>query len=72
MKTLRIVVGLDGSVHGETALAWARAEAALVRTHARSALSVCPLRPIGPPVAPYRSSKPLAAARATAVRAAAS
>jgi nucleotide-binding universal stress UspA family protein len=43
MKTHRIVVGLDGSVHGEDALAWARAatasvEAEIVTVHARGLL----------------------------------
>ena len=43
MKTHRIVVGLDGSVHGEDALAWAQATAAqlgaeLVAVHARGLL----------------------------------
>lgn len=43
MKTHRIVVGLDGSVHGEDALTWARAaaasvEAEVIAVHARGLL----------------------------------
>jgi nucleotide-binding universal stress UspA family protein len=43
VKTFRIVVGLDGSVHGEEAAAWARATAArigaeVIAVHARGLL----------------------------------
>jgi len=43
MKRYRIVVGLDGSVHGEDALAWARdaagrTDAEVVAVHARGLL----------------------------------
>jgi len=52
MKTVRIVVGLDGSVHGETALAWARDAAArtdadIVPVHARGLLEHGAAMPAG-------------------------